>query len=581
MLLQERCMRIFRQEGGFVWLVLAALLCSSAVPCRVFADDKESSTPAPKSVPARPDSPAPLTERERWMLDRMEQLEKRVAELESKGNPPVTPATEVSPPQSISPNLSTSSLPTGAISAAPAAVASTNVIPTGKTFALGTAQATEEGKSGGTKAAKAEPFAFADFTWLTGNARTKESPMDTKFFTPEIRADVDYIYDFNHPKDNTIGGSSEVFRANEVQVTQLGVGGDFHYDNVRARLMTQFGLYSQTTPRNDASPSRGQWNLDNAYRYISEAYGGYHFNVLHGINVDAGIFMSYIGLFSYYQFDNWAYQPSYVSSNTPWFFNGVRVQIFPTEHLKIEPWFVNGWQSYGRFNNRPGFGMQILWRPSGWLSILGNQYALGEDAAGVPGRVRYHTDDSIEVKYYDKPENFISKAAFSLTGDMGCEHGGGVSCWGNSAKGPKQSFLGYMLYNRLWFHKDEYGLTIGGGKINNPGRYLVLLPPINGATASSGTPYFTENPGDPFKAWDMSGTFDYMPSQYITFRWEFDHRAANVPYFSGPGGVTPTSCPMAPIVENICGSPGAFVPGFTPDLKKIENRIDLAILVKF
>lgn len=56
--------------------------------------------------------------------------------------------------------------------------------------------------------------------------------------------------------------------------------------------------------------------------------------------------MSYIGLFSYYNFDNWAYQPSFVSSNTPWFFNGVRIQIFPTEHLKIEPWFINGWQSY-------------------------------------------------------------------------------------------------------------------------------------------------------------------------------------------------------------------------------------------
>jgi len=149
-----------------------------------------------------------------------------------------------------------------------------------------------------TKPAKAEPFAFADWTWLNGNARTKESPMDTKFFTPEIRADVDYIVDFNHPQDDTIGGSSEVFRSNEVHVTQLGVGGDFHYDNVRARLMTQFGLYSQTTPRNDASPARGQWNLADAYRYVSEAYGGYHFNALHGINVDAGIFMSYIGLFS-------------------------------------------------------------------------------------------------------------------------------------------------------------------------------------------------------------------------------------------------------------------------------------------
>ena len=45
-----------------------------------------------------------------------------------------------------------------------------------------------------------------------------------------------------------------------------------------------------------------------------------------------------------------------------------------------------------------------------------------------------------------------------------------------------------MLYNRFWFDKDRYGLTLGGGKINNPGRYLVLLPPINGATAASGTP---------------------------------------------------------------------------------------------
>jgi outer membrane murein-binding lipoprotein Lpp len=431
------------------------------------------------------------------------------------------------------------------------------------------------------KPQKAEPFAFADWTWLNGTPRTKTPAFDSKFFTPEIRADVDYIYDFHHPKDDTIGGSSEVFRSNEIQLTQLGVGGDFHYDNVRARLMTQFGMYSQTTPRNDASPSRGQWNLDNAYRYLSEAYGGYHFNALHGINVDAGIFMSYVGLFSYYNFDNWAYQPSYVSSNTPWFFNGVRVQIFPSEKLKIEPWFVNGWQSYGRFNNRPGIGGQILWRPTPWLSILGNQYALGADAPNTPGRIRYHTDDSIQIKYYDNPERFISKAAFSLTGDLGCEHGGGVSCAGNSVKiidgqrviWPKQSFIGFMLYNRLWFAKDRYGLTLGGGKINNPGRYLVLLPPINGATATSGTPYFTENPGDPYKAWDASATFDYMPSQYITFRWEYNHRAANVPYFSGPGGVTPPGGNQ--------GAPGSFVEGFTPDLRKTEDRLNVAILVKF
>lgn len=549
-------MRMFKLKR-LVWFMLVAVSCGSAVPVVAFANDSKSEPPAKPPVAAKIEAPAPLTERERRMLDRMEELEKRVAELEAKSQPATPSSVEAAASQ-------------------PVAVASATAQPSA---ALSAMPGTQEKASA--KPPKAEPFAFADFTWLNGNARTKELAMDTKFFTPEVRADVDFNYSFNHPKDDTIGGSSEVFRSNEVHVTQLGVGGDFHYDNVRARLMTQFGLYSQTTARNDASPARGQWNLDNAYRYVSEAYGGYHFNALHGINVDAGIFMSYVGLFSYYQFDNWAYQPSYVSSNTPWFFTGLRVQIFPTEHLKIEPWFVNGWQTYGRFNNRPGFGFQILWRPNGWLSVLGNQYMLGEDALNTPGRVRYHSDDSIEVKYYENKENGISKAAFSLTGDIGCEHGGGVSCYGNSAKGPKQSFLGYMIYNRLWFHRDLFGLTIGGGRINNPGRYLVLLPPINGATAASGTPYFTENPGDHFKAWDASGTFDWMPSQYITFRWEFDHRAANVPYFSGPGGITPTNCPTAPLVENICGTPGAFVPGFTPDLKKIENRIGLSILVKF
>jgi hypothetical protein len=577
----------FGRNRQLLWIFLAVALSSGVAPGLLTADDEGNAHTPSKAAPIKPDAPAPgLTERERWLFDRVEQLEKRVADLESKGNPAAAPATDASAAQPPSANTATAAVTAANSSIIPRpTLASSNALSNDRVAVLGP-QATEKGKSGAAKTPATEPFAFADFTWLNGNARTKESSMDTKFFTPEIRADVDYIYDFNHPKDNTISGSSEVFRANEVQVTQLGVGGDFHYDNVRARLMTQFGLYSQTTPRNDASPARGQWNLDNAYRYISEAYGGYHFNALHGINVDAGIFMSYIGLFSYYQFDNWAYQPSYVSSNTPWFFNGVRIQIFPTEHLKIEPWFTNGWQSYGRFNSRPGLGFQILWRPNGWLSVLGNQYALGEDALNTPGRVRYHTDDSIEIKYYDNKERFLDKAAFSLTGDMGCEHGGGVSCAGNSAKGPKQSFLGYMFYNRLWFDNDKYGLTLGGGQINNPGRYLVLLPPINGATAASGTPYFTENPGDPYKAWDVSGTFDWMPSQYITFRWEYNHRAANVPYFSGSGGVTPPGgntfgAPGSTVCFSGAPPCGSLANTWFPDLRKSENRLNMAILVKF
>ena len=411
---------------------------------------------------------------------------------------------------------------------------------------------------------KKEPFAFADFTWLTGNPRTTESPLDTPVFTPEIRVDVAFHYSFNRPADNTISGSSEVFRHDEVQLTMLGVGGDIHWKGVRARLMTQFGMYSQTTPRNDASPSRGQWNLSDAFRYISEAYGGYHFDWLNGVNVDAGIFLSYVGLFSYYQFDNWSYQPSYVSSNTPWFFNGVRIQIFTSDKLKIEPWIVNGWQSYGKFNSTPGIGLQVAWRPNGWLSLTANQY-FGADTLGIPDRKRIHTDDSIQVKYLDDPKSFLGKAAFTVTVDAGCEFGGGVDCG-------DQYFLGFMAYNRFWFLKDQFAMTIGGGGITNPGRYLVLLPPINGATASSGTPYFSTSPGTDFKAWDGSLTFDWMPIQFFTFRVEYDHRHANVLYFSGQGGVTPPGGNQ--------GAPGSTVPGWSPDLRHSEDRVTAAILVK-
>jgi hypothetical protein len=420
-----------------------------------------------------------------------------------------------------------------------------------------------------TTATPAAPFSRYDWTWLNGNSRQKESVLDSKYFTGEFRADISYIGDFNHPNDHTLVGTSESGRTGEVQVQQLGIGGDFHAGNARGRLMTQFGMYSTMTPRNDASTARGQWQLDNAYRYLSEAYGGYHWDKMHGINVDAGIFMSYIGLFSYYNFDNWTYQPSYVSSNTPWFFNGIRAQFFPTENLKIEPWLINGWQSYGMFNEEPGVGMQVLYRPTSIVSIHSNSY-YGADWLGLPDRKRVHTDNSLQIKYRDRPSSAWTKGAFSLTVDAGCEWGSGVSCTGGAD--PKQSFLGFMLYNRSWFNEDKLAVTLGGGAMNNPGRYLVLVPPINGATAFTGTPYFTANPGDPFKAWDATATLDLMPDQFTTFRVELNHRESSVPYFAGPGGVTP--------LGGNNGLPTALVAGFTPDLRRGETRINVALLVK-
>ena len=407
-------------------------------------------------------------------------------------------------------------------------------------------------------------LAFADFTWVPGNGRAHENPLSTDLFTVELRIDAAYNYEFSRPIDDTITGSSSVFRHGEIQLTELGAGGEFHNGKVMARFMTQFGEYSQGSTRNDPSPARGQWHLDNAYRYLSEAYAGYHFDLLGGVNLQAGIFMSFIGLWSYYNADNWTYQPSYVSSNTPFFFNGARMQIFVSDRLKFEPWLINGWQAYGRLNEAPGIGGQVTWRPSGSVVFMANQY-VGADTLGIPKRKRVHSDNSLIVKYYDNPDAFFNRMAFTLTVDAGCEFGGSVRC-------NKQNFLGFMAYNRFWMADGLFAFTVGGGAISNPGRYLVLLPPINGSTAASGTPYFTENPGDKFTAWDTQVAFDFMPSDFVDWRLEYNHRYANVPYFAGTGGITPPGGNQ--------GAPGSQVAGWSPDLVKTENRLTLAFLVK-
>jgi len=464
------------------------------------------------------------------------------------------------------------------------------------------------------------PFAVGDIGWLNGNTREKAPIFDTKFFTPEIRFDMNYLQSQNHPVDHTIVGSTEEFRSGEFQIEQVSFGGDFHWENVKARFLSMLGLFSVTTPRNDASAAVGQWDLQGAYKYFSEANAGYHFDVNHGLNVDMGIFVSYIGLFSYYNFDNWTYQPSFVSSNTPWFFNGLRVQWFPTQTLKIEPWLINGWQSYAKFNSHPGFGGQILWIPNDSLKMVFNSYSVGQDnlasGSGCPSNggdpnavvgssqvnqvtgqcnvpnvhyanvTRVHEDDSILVKYYDAKGQGgagVSKMAFSVTADLGCEYGGGVNC----SHGPnKENFFGIMAYDRTWFHNDLYAVTIGGGFMNNPGRYLALTPPINGATAQSGSPYFTQQPGQKLYQWDSQLNVQYMPADWITWWTEATFRHSSVPYWTGAGGVTP------PGGNN--GSPGSCVGGgsnattgqcsagdWFPDLRTREVIVGAGVLVKF
>ena len=132
---------------------------------------------------------------------------------------------------------------------------------------------------------KGEPFEGIDMTWQNGSDRREDNIFkNLQYFTPSLLIDINYTHSFNRPNDNTVVGSTALARNNEVTLSALHFGGDFYYKNARARVMTQFGTRSVVVPRNDISPYRGQYQLANVYRYLSEAYAGYHINKWQGIN---------------------------------------------------------------------------------------------------------------------------------------------------------------------------------------------------------------------------------------------------------------------------------------------------------
>ena len=99
-------------------------------------------------------------------------------------------------------------------------------------------------------------------------------------------------------------------------------------------------------------------------------------------------------------------------------------------------------------------------------------------------------------------------------------------------------------------------------------------------TLADGSPAFTANVGDKFDAWDMQLTADYMPNSFMTFRVEYNHRAASIPYFAGHDGMTPC-------INGVCantGAPGSWPGGAdraAPDLSYDENRLTLAMMMRF
>lgn len=407
------------------------------------------------------------------------------------------------------------------------------------------------------------PFEGMDHTWINGKNHQTSFPLaikdpssltfkDVALFTAYV--DAYFNYNMANPQDNTQTISSSMGRHKEFTLNLASFGVETNYKNVIGRLWLQTGNMLHIVQELDGSVLRGRNTSTNNLKYIREAAAGYHFNKWYGINVEGGIFMSYIGLESYILQENWSYQRSMVCDFTPFYFSGARIQMYPTKNYKTELWLMNGWQSYNSWNSAPAIGSSNYYHPNENIQLVANFY-LGQDTRGS-SRMRFHHDNSVVFRYLKRLESKgLAQAAFSINTHYGFQSGDGATI-------KDQYMTGTSIANRLWFMKKKIALTVRGDVITNPGLYLAFSP-------SPVTPNdFTDAFSDPNKKLLMGQgtiTFDVMPNDYLTFRLEYGVRTANAPYFPGPGGTT---------------SPDGFsdtpTGGWRPDLRSNENRFTVA-----
>lgn len=112
------------------------------------------------------------------------------------------------------------------------------------------------------------------------------------------------------------------------------MGIDLAAKGVIGRLSLQYGNMLNIVQDLDGTVARGRSLTTQNLRYIREATAGCHFDVLHGVNVEAGIFMSYIGLESYLLAENWNYNRSLVC-NSRSIFRGLARRFTPPRAWKM------------------------------------------------------------------------------------------------------------------------------------------------------------------------------------------------------------------------------------------------------
>ncbi len=258
---------------------------------------------------------------------------------------------------------------------------------------------------------------------------------------------VYYGYDFNNPASLARPGFiySENLH-NQIAVNIALLGARYSSDRIRGTFAIQTGTYPDANYA--AEPA--------IFKNIYEAWGGVR--IAKNLWLDAGIFLSHIGLEGPNSRDNLTLTRSIMADNSPYYEAGAKLTYDKGKKWLFSVLAINGWQVIRDRNQNEAVGTQIQFRPTSKL-LFNSSTFIGEgrnvpDSLGI--RLRYFHDFFVT---YDPSPKWKIAGAFDTGWQEKLDGRGGYDNWqGGSLIVRRRLWARGGLVGRVEYYRDPAGV---------------------------------------------------------------------------------------------------------------------------
>lgn len=189
-----------------------------------------------------------------------------------------------------------------------------------------------------------------------------DAALDSLKVVPSGYLETYIQWNFNQPTNGVTDYRAFDNRHDTFTLQNAVLALDAHWSSAYARVALQVGSTGDTYYAAEADqPGGGGSSSSNpaAFRHIQEAYAGFALPFASALTVDAGLFMSPLGVESMAVKETWLWSRSNLFFGLPFYHTGARLawQVTPDTRLRFAVY--NGWNSVVDNNNEKSFSLQL------------------------------------------------------------------------------------------------------------------------------------------------------------------------------------------------------------------------------